>query len=469
MLTLLCSSRNQDCDGVSRRDFLCAGTLGLGGLTLPWLSSLRAEAARRSEAKFVRDKAVVLIFLAGGASHIETFNPNMDGPEPSRSVTGEVKTPLPGITLGGTFPLLARHAKKMAIVRSFRHPIASHAPAIGHVLTGGTDSTGQGKEGFSIGSMYARLRGANHPKTGLPTYHLLTAPHKDPQYNKEMPRVVLGSRAGSLGPSYAPFIPTGKGNALENMRLKIPAERLGDRRELLKKLDGLKQGLDSRDVADGLDQFEQQAVELLLGGASRALDLSKEKKQTLERYDTSRFRCGKKVFEPSVLGKQMLMARRLIEAGAGFVTVQSAGWDMHADFNNPGIKAGMEMLGAPLDRALSAFLEDIEDRGLGERVLVVLTGDFGRTPKINKNGGRDHWANLCTLALWGGGLKMGQVIGRSDRNNATPATKPYTPQDLLSTVMHALFDVGVLRISRGVPSNLVKLVEDHKPIEELFR
>src|SRR5205823_13208819 len=124
----------------------------------------------------VRDKAVVLVFLAGGASHIETFNPNMGGPEPARSVTGEVRTTLPGVTLGGTFPRLAQHIDKMAIVRSFRHPVGNHEQAISHVLTGGTDPNGQAQVGFSIGSMYSRLRGTNHPETGMPTYALLTAP-----------------------------------------------------------------------------------------------------------------------------------------------------------------------------------------------------------------------------------------------------------------------------------------------------
>src|SRR5207247_7328881 len=174
--TVYSGSGRRTCDGTTRRDFISAGLLGLGGLTLPWL--LRARAAG-VEPRFVRDKAVVLIFLGGGASHIETFNPNMDGPEPSRSVTGEVKTTLPGVTLGGTFPQLAKLAKQMAIVRSFRHPVGAHAQAISHVLTGGTDPNGQGKVGFSMGAMYARLRGANHPKNGLPTYHLLPAPHKD--------------------------------------------------------------------------------------------------------------------------------------------------------------------------------------------------------------------------------------------------------------------------------------------------
>src|SRR6185437_10502990 len=150
----------------------------------------------------------------------------------------------------------------------------------------------------------------------------------------------------------------------------------------------------------------------------------------------------------------MLLARRLIEAGAGFVTVQSAGWDMHADGNNPGIKDGMEMLGRPLDKALSAFLEDIEQRGMLDKVLLVVTGDFGRTPKINKKGG--------------GGLNVGQVIGKSGRNNDVPATEPITPANLLSTLMHTLFDVGKLRVARGLPANLIRRIESTKPIEALF-
>jgi hypothetical protein len=141
-----------------------------------------------------------------------------------------VQTTLPGVTFGGTFPLLARHAHRLAIVRSFRHPVGNHEQAISHVLTGGTDVTGQAQEGFSMGSMYARLRGANHPVTGLPTYALLTGPHKDPQYAKELPRVVIGSRPGPLGAAYAPFSPDGGGTALANMQLRLPAERLDDRR-----------------------------------------------------------------------------------------------------------------------------------------------------------------------------------------------------------------------------------------------
>jgi hypothetical protein len=323
-------------------------------------------------------------------------------------------------------------------------------------------------QGHGMGAMYARLRGANHPETGLPTYALLLSPHKDGQYANELQRVVKGSRAGPLGPTSEPFVPAGKGPAMDNMELRIPADRLADRRALLGKLDELKRGIDDRDALQGYDQFEQQAVELIVGGAGRAFDISKEDKKLVERYDTSMFQCGKKVFQPSILGQQMLMARRLIEAGAGFVTVQSAGWDMHADGNNPGVEAGMKMLGPTLDKALSAFLEDIEQRGLLDRVLVIVTGDFGRTPKINKDGGRDHWANLCTLAFFGGGLNLGQVIGRSDRTNSQPASDPISTPNLMATVMHALFDVGTLRTARGLPANLVRLIETTKPIEELF-
>ena len=464
MLTLHTGSASRDCAGISRRNFLRAGSLALGGLSLPWLLEARARAAGINP-EWVKDKAVVMVFLGGGASHIETFNPNMDGPEESRSVTGEVKTTLPGVTFGGTFPELAKFAKHAVIVRSFRHPIGNHEQAISHVLTGGTDENGQAKDGQSIGSVYARVRGANHPKTGLPTYALLTDAHVDPQYNQEMRRVAVGSRAGPMGAAFEPFVPDGKGPAIQNMHLNVPAARFAERLELLRGLDDVKWATDT--TAADANPFEQQAVDLLRRGAAQAFDIEKEPKRVRDRYDTSSFQTGKKKFQPCIIGSQFLLARRLIEAGIGFVTVQSAGWDMHADGNNPGVKDGMEMLGPPLDRGLSAFLADLADRGLLEKTLVVVTGDFGRTPKINKNGGRDHWPNLCTLALFGGGLKAG-VVGKSARTNDVPASDPITPAHLMATVMHHLFDVGAIRITREVPAALVNLVAGHDPIPGVF-
>jgi uncharacterized protein (DUF1501 family) len=175
---------------------------------------------------------------------------------------------------------------------------------------------------------------------------------------------------------------------------------------------------------------------------------------------------GFKRFRSCTLGRQMLMARRLVEAGCGFVTVQNAGWDMHADVNNPGIEAGMKMLGPTLDHAVAAFLDDLEARGLDQKVLLVITGDFGRTPRINPRGGRDHWAPLSTLALAGGGLRMGQVIGRSTRLADAPADEPVTPGALLATLMHSLFDVSRLRLQPGVPREIATLL-DAAPIRGL--
>lgn len=163
----------------------------------------------------------------------------------------------------------------------------------------------------------------------------------------------------------------------------------------------------------------------------------------------------------------MLTARRLIEAGCGFVTVHSAGWDMHADGNNPGIVAGMEMLGRPVDRAVSAFLEDLALRGLSEKVLLVIAGDFGRTPKVNARGGRDHWPRLCTLTLAGGGLNGGRIVGRASRGNDVPASDPVTTSHLMSTVMHSLFDIAQLRLTVGVPRPLMMQLENHTPIPGL--
>ena len=188
MLTLQTSTGQRDCSGTTRRDFLRVGTLGIGGLTLSSFLEEKAHASS-SSIDYVRNKSVVLLYLSGGASHIETFNPNMGAPSPYRSLTGEVSTTLPGVTFGGTFPRLSRHAHEMAIVRSYTHPIGGHEQANVHVLSGGTDPKGDGKNGFTIGSAFSRLRGANHEKTGLSTYQLLTSPEIDGQYRKELVRI----------------------------------------------------------------------------------------------------------------------------------------------------------------------------------------------------------------------------------------------------------------------------------------
>jgi len=467
MLTLYQSSKMNSHRFIDRRNFLRAGFLGVGGLTLPWLLQAKAMAAKSGLPNFVKDRSVVLLFLGGGASHIETFNPNSGALEPYRSVTGEVKTSIPGVAFGATFPELAKRAHRMAIVRSMQHGLTDHEQSISMMLTGGTDPDGKRKEGFGMGAAHARVLG--NTTTGLPNNIVLTHPHSERQYHKELERVVAGSRSGTLGAMYSPYIPDATNASNKSNGLQLPMDRFVNRRALAKSLDTFEQHLDSTGNMSAFDEYQQQAYEMLMSGkVAKLFDLTQEDPRVVERYDTSSTQIGFKKLEPSLLGNQLLTARRLVEAGAGFVTVQSAGWDMHADANNPNMDVGMKMLGPTVDKALSAFLDDLEQRGMSQRVLTIITGDFGRTPKLNNGGGRDHWPGLCTLALAGGGLSMGQVIGKSGPKNDVPNSEPIGIEHLLGTIFHYLFDIASLRLVQGMPKEILKLTEDTKYIQELF-
>jgi uncharacterized protein (DUF1501 family) len=226
---------------------------------------------------------------------------------------------------------------------------------------------------------------------------------------------------------------------------------------------------------DDVSAYEQRAYDVIVRGIAQAFDLSKEDLKTVEKYDTSTLfkleevnKWGDMRRSSNLLGKQMLLARRLVEAGCGFVTVMDAGWDMHSNNNSPKGLAGMKWLGPQVDQAVAAFLEDVKQRGLSEKILLVVSGEMGRTPKINKDGGRDHWGNLTPLLLAGGGLKMGQVIGQSDKQAGAPATEKYTPENLLATVMQTVLDVGQVRVARDVPNNVMDVVSAGKPIVPLL-
>jgi hypothetical protein len=394
------------CDGTNRRDFLKIGTLGMGGLMLPDL--LRARAQASAEGRSVRNTSVVWLWLGGGPTHVETFDPKMSAPSEFRSVTGEVGTNLPGVTLGGTFERMGRVADKMAFVRSFAHTNSGHGGGTHFVMTaydfkGADQGLGQIKPSF--GSILSRQRGANNPATGLPNYVKLGG---------------IGADGPSwLGPAYAPFDVAGR--ARTNMNLTVPADRLNDRLVMMKTFDGFRRETDRTGIANGLDAFEGQAHDLLLSRAREVFDVTREDHRTVARYGT----------DP--LGKNMLLARRLCEAGVGFVTLNFGGWDMHGQ-----IEPAMRRLGPVVDRAVSAFVEDVSQRGLADNILLVVTGEFGRTPRVNNNAGRDHWAPLSTLALAGGGLKMGQVVGESTAKAETPKTRPIGPQDLMATIFHVL-------------------------------
>ncbi|MBI1916610.1 MAG: DUF1501 domain-containing protein, partial [Planctomycetes bacterium] len=406
MFHLLGSRHGTTCDGATRRDFLKAGVLGLGGLTLPDL--LRARAAAAKDGQPTKNTSVVWLWLGGGPTHIETFDPKMTAPAEFRSVVGAVKTNVPGIEFGGVFPKMARHADKLAVVRSFAHGNSGHGGGTHWVMTGydfPPADLGQAPVKPGFGSIVARYRGANNPSTGLPTYVSLRGS-------------IYGDGPTWLGSPYTAF-DTG-GEARRNMDLKVTLDRLADRRSLMKKFDAFNRQVDRTGIAQGLDSFEGQAFDLMLSRTREVFDNNREEPRTRDRYGPG-------------LGEYLLLARRLCEAGVGFVSLHHGGWDMHGQ-----IAQNMKGLGPEVDHAVSAFLEDLNNRGLDRDILLVITGEFGRTPRINPTAGRDHWAPLSTLALAGGGLKMGQAVGASSAKAEVPKTTPITPQDLMATIFHVL-------------------------------
>ena len=472
MLNFISRSGERDCGRATRREFLKIGALGLGGLALPSLFAAGAARANPtagagvagSPARLLKDRSVVFLFLCGGASQIETFDPKMTAPEEIRSTTGEIKTTIPGVTFGSSFPKLARLAHKLAVVRSYQpgHDDADHARAIRKTFTLGHPMDA------SIGAIAARIRGSAYTPAGVPAFASLIAKEIDSQYVEDEERMTKSDSPGVLGPGFAPFTPTGDGGLNRDMTLNLPLERLNDRRALLRDLDRINRQADASGAMAALDEYEQRAVDMVLGGRVReALDLSREDSRIVERYDTSRFVTGWLTKSPNTLGQRLLTARRLCEAGAGFVTVGMAGWDTHGNDKHPGVKKGTELLGGPLDHAVSTFLEDVESRGLSDKILLVITSEFGRTPKLQKDGGRDHWPGICPLVFAGGGLKCGQVVGQSTANAGEPATDPIRMPDMLATILHAMYDLGEVRVQRGLPRDLQTLVAAGTPIAEL--
>ncbi len=306
----------------SRRSFLTAGTLGLGGFMLSDL--LRTKALANTPA-MVRNKSVVLLFLGGGPPQHETFDPKMSAPSAYRAMFGETKTRLPGITFGHHFPGLARNADKLAIIRSFKNGMSSHGSATAYMAAGGNATKAH------LGSLYSSIAGTTNPRTGMPN-NIMLGPRAagagfvgNPDYTQRL------NPANDLGTAYAPFDPSGGGQLISDMKLGIKTSRLDDRRSLLTGLDQLKRNLDNSGELNGIDKFNAQAFDLLLQGVTSAFDLSKEPAAILEKYDTSHIKIPAEVFArkpkrkgfdqqtPEFLGRQMLLARRMIEAVCGLV------------------------------------------------------------------------------------------------------------------------------------------------------
>jgi hypothetical protein len=452
--------------GLSRRNFLSAGSLALGGLTLPDLLAAQAAASATGKS-LVKDKAVIFLFMQGGPAQQELFDPKMDRPEGIRSATGEVKTSIPGVTFGSTLQRLSKLAHKLSVVRSFTTGDGNHdiKPIVGR------DSLGA-----NIGSLYARIAGTNRPDSAMPTNVALYPQAVDPT---TMPPILnFGdiNSSGDLGMAYSPFVPGSGGGLEDDLKLSISQRRLDDRRQLLGGLDRIKRAVDSSGAIEGVDKFQEQAFSTILSGVSDAFDLSKEDPRLVARYDTAPLISPEKISKRwanreryidnvKSLGKLLLMARRLCERGAGFVTVTT---NFVWDKNNATMTEGMGYVGVPFDHAVSAFIEDLEARGLSEKIMLVCCGEMGRTPKINARGGRDHWGGLAPLMIYGGGLKMGQVIGQSSRDASEPSSHPYTIKNLIGTIMHTLLDTGEVRVTDGLPRQLVSAVTGYEPISELI-
>jgi len=486
----------------SRRDILRVGTFGLGGLSLAGLLRAQASAGK----PYATGKSVVLLFLAGGPSQYETFDPKPEGLEGHTSINGHIPTALPGVRFSAYLPKLAKLADRLTVVRSFQTNHAEHNGAHKQILTADlTVMDGKPIREPSLGSIVARAAGASDPDTGMPRHVLVppTTRYDDAKagFAGSYESVEEGSQPAGLGIQFAPFrhqVPMkggaepgrknrkAKGDAeadsppsiLDDLEPRVAGDRIAERLDLLDQLDRIDRRIDSDGRLERMDRFTRQAADVLRGGAVRkALDLSLEDPRTVAAYDTEHFRnwnCDDKSKfirgGPSIgfsLGRQLLMARRLCEAGAGFVTVINANWDFHARKGIPDTPEGMGVFAPPLDHAVAAFLEDIRARGLEDKILLVITGEFGRSG-LDKNLGRHHHPKLCPLVFAGGGLKHGRVVGKSDSRGREPDGDPVTIDDLHSTILNTVFNLGELRVDTSLPAVVQERAARGRPIAEMF-
>ncbi|MCA9247291.1 MAG: DUF1501 domain-containing protein, partial [Planctomycetales bacterium] len=387
----LTGDRQSFCDGVSRRSFLQLGAMGIGGLTLP--SLLRAEAGAATGAT---QKSVINIYLGGGPSHMDMFDLKPNAPVEYRGEFVPTSTNVPGMEICQLMPKLATMADKFAVVRSLSDAINNHSAD--QTLTGyHRDSLRSVGGRPALGSVVAKLQAADSHGPLAPPF-LSFMGNVNPGY---------------LGPVYQPYQPSGAGRS--NLELRsISAERLNDRTALLGQLDQIRRDADGSGKMEALDSFAQSAVGVITSGKlADALDLGKEDPRIVERY-TGGARSGR-----AKETERFLLARRAIEAGVRVVTLNWGGWDTHG--NN--FKTLREQLPA-LDQGLSALLTDLYERSMLNDVTVVMWGEFGRTPKVNSNAGRDHWSRASQVFLAGGGMRTGQMVGSTTPRGEEPLDRP---------------------------------------------
>jgi hypothetical protein len=457
MLSLFGPARTGYCDGVTRRDFLRIGGLALGGLSLPAL--LRAETragVHRSH------KAVIMIFLAGGPPHQDMVDLKPDAPEGIRGEFRPIPTNVPGLDVCEYMPRLARMMDRFAVIRSIVGAGPDHSA--GQCLTGYTDLVSKTQGGRpSLGSIVSSLKGPVHPD--VPAFVGLSPRTGEPRWGNP-------GEPGYLGLAHAPFTPfraeaggnRGVGAGESGMNLDasaVDAGRLAGRRSLLGQLDGFRRAFDNDDAIRGMDSFTQRAFEVLLSRrVYDALDVTKEDRRVRARYgigDMTNEKDG-----PPCCMDHFLMARRLVEAGARVVTISFGRWDTHSEnFSTNRTRI------PKLDMALSALIDDLYSRGLERDVSVIVWGEFGRTPTVNKHAGRDHWPAVNFAMLAGGGMRTAQVIGATDRHGAYVSDRPVSFQNVFATLYRNLgIDPATAVSDRG--GRPMALLDDREPIRELI-
>jgi len=442
---------------LSRRSFLEIGSLALGGLTLPQL--LRAEAAAGTRSS---QKSVILIYLVGGPPHQDMFDLKPHAPQEIAGPWRPAATNVPGIQICEAFPRLAQITDKLAIVRSLVGNQAGH-DAI-QVYNGHHPGKLKPAGGWpQFGSVVARLQGAADPAT--PPFVSLCYTCTHGPYNEPGP--------GFLGPALAPFRPMGPSR--DDMVLRgLSVDRLAERRTLMRGFDQLRRDIDASGMLQGIDRFNEQAFGLLTSSKlAEALDLSREDPRVVARYGTG---------DPTVfmdgngaprVPQSLLLARRLVEAGARVVTLNYSKWDWHGGRNAEGRADNSifkrEAEDFPVfDRCVSALVEDLHQRGLADDCTVMILGEFGRTPRISAQVGRDHWPQVNCALLAGGGMKTGQVIGATDRIAGEAVARPVTFGELFATLYHNL-GIDVSRVTlpdfNGRPQYLIE--DNALPLREL--
>ncbi|MGV3722213.1 MAG: DUF1501 domain-containing protein [Actinomycetota bacterium] len=432
MLRVASGRTSTNCAGATRRSLLQAGFLGAAGLSLADVLRLRAAAA--TSRKPAKNTACILIWLDGGPSQLETYDPKPEAPDEVRGPFKSVETSVKGIRFSELLSRQAKWAHRMAVVPSVHHDNGDHFAAAHWMLTGRYGATGadQAQRFPSVGSYVSRLRGSN--REDLPAY--VGVPAAESVY------LYPGYQGASyLGAQYDPFQAdwdrkyigaTAKTKIVTPPMFKASTDklRLSRRATLLDKLDLLDRRVDRDGSIATLDRYSQQAVNLLLNPTVReAFDLDAEPAKVVERYGDSPW-C-----------RYTLLARRLVERGVTFVTVDMPHWDDHDN-----IAASIKPKCETMDRAVASLIQDLDERGMLDQVLVVVMGEFGRTPKLNKGlpalgrhvPGRDHWGNAISVMFAGGGLRMGQMVGSTNAHAEHPQELPFTPEDVLATIYHVL-------------------------------